>query len=244
MQRMIWGLAGMAALAAAFLLGRYTAPMQADGGIAASAVDSAEAASQARTGPAAALAPADGRAIPTQDADAAAARSMPSSSMNAGGTTRPATTDADRRNPVSMGPQPLAQEDLPKLAQAIDRLRGEGGAWQDLLDLSEAEEPDAEARRLERQIEQSILRHGGLYTKLRLAPPYCTRSVCLLRAVGAGGMRAQSDWQQLVLTMLNEPWFRQSFDDMRTSVSSSGDDVLYVTLFVRCAPGACRLADR
>jgi hypothetical protein len=155
-----------------------------------------------------------------------------------------AIAGADGRAPVPTGPQPLVQEDLPKFARSIEGLKGEGGAWRDLLDLAEAEDQDAEARRLERQIEQSILRHGGGYTELRLASPHCTRSVCLMRAVGAGGMRAQSDWQQLVSTMINAPWYRQSFDDMRTSVSSSGGDVVYLTLFVRCQPGACRHAGR
>lgn len=121
----------------------------------------------------------------------------------------------------------------------------DGGTTRDLLDLAKDEEQDHLARQVEAQITQSILRNGGRYTKLRLSAPHCTRSVCILRGIGVGSTQTpSSDWQRLSSAVMNESWFRETFDDMRGMVTSEGADTIYITLYIRCAPGTCRWGQR
>ncbi len=143
------------------------------------------------------------------------------------------------------GPQPLLDSDLPLLDKAERAMGADGGAARDLLDLAKDEAPDDDARRIEALIAQTIREKGGRYTALRLSPSRCTRSVCIVRGIGAGQMQdVRSDWQRLSGTLMSQPWFREVFDDSRGVVTSDGPDTVYITLFVRCAPGTCRLGRR
>lgn len=145
--------------------------------------------------------------------------------------------------PVSaraVGPQSLRPEDQPRLDKAERMMGADGGTTRDLLDLAEDESQDAQGRQLEILIAQSILRNGGRYTQLRLSPPHCTRSVCIIRGIGAGHTQdPRSDWQRLSGAVMSEPWFREAFDDMRSMVTGDGADTIYITLYIRCAPGTC-----
>lgn len=238
MKRTIQVLAVAAAILGAFMLGRFTAkPSMEAGGMAISAADAgAEAVGVDDGGPAGAVAQQTGEDASSRQS----ARGTPP-----GDAAAPASAPMEMAGAEAGGPQPLRQEDMPQLAKAEARLAAEGGTWRDLLDLAANEERDADARRLEQLIAQSILRLGGRYTLLRLAPPHCTRTVCLLRGVGGGrGDDPRSDWQGLSRAIMNEAWFREHFDDMRTSVGSEGGNTVYVTLFVRCEPGACRFGRR
>lgn len=138
------------------------------------------------------------------------------------------------------GPQPLRPEDQPRLDKAERMMGADGGTTRDLLDLAEDESQDAQGRQLEVLIAQSILRNGGRYTQLRLSPPHCTRSVCIIRGVGAGHTQdPRSDWQRLSGAVMSEPWFREAFDDMRGMVTGDPPNVVYITLYIRCAAGTC-----
>ncbi len=244
MRRLIAVLLLAVALVGAFLLGRHTAQP----GVDTQRVE-ASGPMGVNSGPEAAEPPArmtPGDARPRAEragtGAASASASLPVSSSR---DTPSASGVQGTEPPPSSGPQPLRQDDAGKLAAAESRLAAEGGVWRDLLDLAAHEEQDEEARRLEQRIAQTILRHGARYTLLRLAPPRCTRSVCVMRGVGGGrGIDPRSDWQGLSRTIMNEPWFRESFDDMRSSMSIDGGETVYVTLFVRCDPGNCRLGSR
>jgi len=138
------------------------------------------------------------------------------------------------------GPQPLRPEDRPRLDKAERMMGADGGTTRDLLDLAQDEAQDAQGRQLEVLIAQSILRNGGRYTQLRLSPPHCTRSVCIIRGIGEGHTQdPRSDWQRLSGAVMSEPWFREAFDDMRGMVTGDPPEVVYITLYIRCAPGAC-----
>jgi hypothetical protein len=114
----------------------------------------------------------------------------------------------------------------------------EGGTTRDLLDLARDEPQDEQGRQLEALLGQSILRNGGNYTQLRLSPPRCTRSVCIIRGIGVGQTQnPRSAWQRLSGAVMSEPWFREAFDDMRVMVTGDGPDTVYITLYIRCAPG-------
>ena len=125
-------------------------------------------------------------------------------------------------------------------------MAAEGGTTADLLDLGREEQADADAARIESLIAQTIRTKGGRYDALRLDPPRCTRSVCVMRGVGEGGagVAARSDWQRLSSVLMNEPWFREVFDDMRGTVGGEGNDTIYITLYVRCAPAQCRFGSK
>lgn len=245
MQRLIWGLVIAAALVGAFLLWRYAAPPAVDAGLETTATEEAGA----DRIPAGSVAPAQHRtgdaATSPSAPDTVAPAAAGASGRSGDDTAAVASPPAADTPSVSSGPQPLRQEDELKLAKAEAYLSSESGTWRDLLDLAANEEQDAEARRLEGMIAQSILRHGGHVTLLRLTPPHCTRSVCLIRGVaGASTDDVRANWQDLTGKIMNEPWFGESFDDMRASVSIDGGEVVYVTLFVRCEPGTCRLGRR
>lgn len=240
MRHLIIGLALAAALSAAFLLGRCTAQPAVD----MEQVVSGPIAAPEPSAVGNAARPAPGRRSPaTAPAKPAGSASPPGGSPRGGTSTTP-VMPAPPAGP-STGPQPLLQDDAPMLERAEAHHRAESGTWRDLLDLAASEAQDAEGRRLEQRLTQAILRHGGRHTLLRLAPPHCTRSVCVMRGVGVGQSNdPRSDWQRLSSVITNEPWFRESFDDVLSSVNMDGGETVYMTLYVRCDPGTCRFSGR
>lgn len=229
------GLLIVALVVGAFFLGRWSHDRQPR-------TDVATAADAGLSGPDAdrnAATPAPGGAASAHDVERPGDKSTRPPAVSAAGARSPHVPVS----PEAPGPKPLTPEDEQNLDRVMrDWAAHDGGATKDLLDLAQDEDPDAEARRLEALIADSIRRNGGRYTALRLSPPYCTRSVCILRAIGrANAQDPQSDWQRLSGAVMSEPWFRTAFDDLRTMVT--GDKVqgtLYVTVFVRCEPGTCR----
>lgn len=144
-------------------------------------------------------------------------------------------------SPKATGPRPLTPDDEKALARAERVMSADSDTTRDLLDRAQDETPDAHARQLEALIAQSILQHGGRFTQLRLSPPLCTQLVCIVRGISAGdGQDPRSDWQTLSGAVMNEPWFREAFDDMRGFVGGDGRNTVYITLYVRCVPGTCR----
>jgi hypothetical protein len=225
-----------AALVGAFLLGRFTAGAGGSHDRIAAVADSEgiETARPVDPADSAGRQPEDGAAPPP------APQTVPGADAAGAAVPRPG---ADLR--ASGGPRPLLEDDLPRFTETEGRIRADGGVWSDLLDLSKKEEQDEGARRLEQLIALSIRRHGDAYTQLRLSPPHCTHSICILRGIGTGTTQnPRSDWQRLWSKIMNEPWFRDYFDDMRGSVSSDGGDTVYLTMLVRCAPGTCRFGNR
>lgn len=229
----------VALVVGAFFAGRWSQRADAPGALTAPAASSA-----APTAPGRAVQPADASPSapsPGRAAAAAGTRAPP----RAGAIVLPADVDQVPVSSRARGPQPLLPEDGPRLAKAERHLRDEGGTGADLMALSRTEEQDADARRIEALIAQAIGQKGGNYDALRLDPPRCTRSVCILRGVGAGDTsNPRADWQRLSSILMNEPWFREVFDDMRGTVSGEAGNTVYVTLYVRCAPGQCRFGGR
>jgi hypothetical protein len=176
---------------------------------------------------------------PAVPSAASASKAAASTPTPAGAGARPQLPHV----PVSArasGPQPLLPEDPPRLDKAERMMGADGGTTRDLLDLARDEPQDEQGRQLEALIAQSILRNGGNYTQLRLSPPHCTRSVCVIRGISVGDPQdPRSDWQRLSIVVMNEPWFREAFDDMRSMVTGDGPDTVYITLYIRCAPGTC-----
>lgn len=157
----------------------------------------------------------------------------------------PATAPIAGTAPAAGGPRPLLPDDMARFEGTENRIRSDRGVWADMLELSESEEQDDGAWRLEQQLALAIRRHGDSYSELRLSPPRCTRSVCVLRGIGSGDTQnPRSNWQRLNSAIISEPWFRQSFDDMSGMVSMDGGDTVYLAMFLRCAPGTCRFGQR
>jgi len=239
MKRMTWVVAMLAAIVGAFLLGRYTASAPDKVSGAASPVAAAEAASEADER----LRQADARVADASDRAVMPAASSVAPADDAGANTSRAPGDDMQ---ASGGPRPLLEEDLKRLDRAETMMGADGGTTSDLLDLAKNEEQDNDARRLEQLLVLALRRHGDGYTQLRLSPPHCTRSVCMLRGIGADGatLNPRSDWQRLSGAIMSEPWFREVFDDMRGFVSHDGGEAIYITLYVRCEPGTCRHGSR
>jgi hypothetical protein len=218
----------LAVVAAAFFLGRWSR----EAPTLAAAAPMHDAADEARTSTEDATRPEAPSAATTPKA--AASNRAPS-----GSGARPQLPNV----PVSArasGPKPLEPEDLPRLDKAERIMGAEGGTTRDLLDLARDEPQDEQGRQLEALLGQSILRNGGNYTQLRLSPPRCTRSVCIIRGIGVGQTQnPRSAWQRLSGAVMSEPWFREAFDDMRVMVTGDGPDTVYITLYIRCAPGTC-----
>jgi hypothetical protein len=234
MKRMTWIVAVLAAIVGAFLLGRYTAgaPDKVSG--AASPVAGAGNARDADER----LPRSD---APATDADDRAVLPAASPTAPAGDAGAPG-----RDMQASGGPRSLLEEDLPRLDRAETMMGADGGTTSDLLDLAKNEEQDDGAHRLEQLLVLALRRHGDGYTQLRLSPPHCTRSVCMLRGIGADGatLNPRSDWQRLSGAIMSEPWFREVFDDMRGFVTHDKGEAIYITLYVRCEPGTCRHGSR
>jgi len=46
------------------------------------------------------------------------------------------------------------------------------------------------------------------------------------------------------LIVVNQPWFRQYFDDMTGAVTGDAKGTLYLTYYIRCARGTCLYGDK
>jgi hypothetical protein len=220
MKRAVMILAVLAAIVAAFFLGRFS--VEAPGGRAftrtavpeAGIEDSAADAQATRAGP------ADQPAAP-RGARAPAPSVAPASQANG-----PASTGG--------GPKPLSPEGEKLVSDLADRLLGRGEPAGEQYELGRKEPQDDRARMLEEMIAMSLRRHGSAYTALELGPPRCTRTVCTLMAVGAEHTQdPRSDWQRLFFRMVAEPWFRENFADQSTVVADGGGRTLYLTTLVR-----------
>lgn len=160
-----------------------------------------------------------------------AERSLRDSSTIGGGGSAPAA------GPAQTGPQPLSAEGESRIAAQLELLRQAGSWVANHESLFDSEEADPEwSRRVEALLGEAILRHAGLYTGLELSPPRCTRSVCRLAAVGTSPtlpVPADQNFQQLVLRIMNEPWFMQEFMDSGTSNSRDERGPISIVYFVR-----------
>ncbi|MDH5829075.1 hypothetical protein QFW80_00860 [Luteimonas sp. M1R5S18] len=229
-------LAVVAALGGGFLLGRATAPSSGN-----DATDDTLRTVESRA-PASAFdtrGDRDGQALTAPPQQASTPRSAAATSPPAG-TTSPAPGPAQDVPPAG-GPRPLLPDDGDALAALESQAASDGGAMQDLLELSRREPRDDDARRVEALLAASIRRLGDRYTRLRLSPPQCTASVCVIRGVGTSITEdPRADWQRLAGALTDEPWFHETFDETRTMVGAAAGRAVYLTVFTRCAPGACR----
>ena len=139
------------------------------------------------------------------------------------------------------GPIPLSQDDEQQLRTLLEQRMSPGDYAGELYELARNEAPDRDSERLEELIAATIRRHGGAQTGLRLSRPHCTRSVCTLMARGtATTSDPRADWQRLSASIMNQPWFREHFDDASTVVVPDAQGIAYLTFYVRCTPDACR----
>jgi hypothetical protein len=229
-------LAVAAALAGGFLLGRATAPSS---GTDASDDTPRTVESRAHASAFETRGDRDGQAQTSQPQQTSAPHPAATVSPSAG-TMSPAPGRAQDILPAG-GPRPLLPADGDALAVLESRAASDGGAMQDLLELSRREPRDDDARRVEALLAASIRRLGDRYTRLRLAQPQCTASVCVIRGVGtASSQDPSADWQRLSSALTGEPWFHETFDDMRTLVGDDAGRAVYLTVYTRCTPGACR----
>lgn len=239
MTRWGWGLLVLGAMAGAFLAGRWSVTGAGHSEAAPSpvrAVTAGPASTTASVTPSAETPSHAGTTSPIRNGDAPGATAAPFPAI-----ASPVAADISAI-PGARGPGALLPTDVPALERMEAAADADGGAMHDRLELSRREPRDDDAHQLEHLLASAIARLGDRYTLLRLAPPRCTQSVCVLRAVGVGGAQnPRSDWQRLSGALFGEPWFREYFDDASTMVGGEGADTTYLTLLARCRPGECRL---
>lgn len=228
MNRWFAGTLVAAALVGAFFLGRHSRESQVTASMA-SAVDGTlpqgvtSAAGDATSGGTGPARTATGNAPPGTSPSGAAAVAAPVTEQQARAATQ-----------ANTGPQPLSEEGQARLRDWAKKLAEQDATTEDLLDLSEREAADADAAYLEDLIATAIRRHGAAATALQLSAPHCTRTVCAIRGIGSERSQdPRSDWQSLLYRIIAEPWFREHFVDLRSSVSYEGGNTYYLTLFVR-----------
>jgi hypothetical protein len=134
------------------------------------------------------------------------------------------------------GPRPMSADGQARIDAALPRLDRLDNDGQDYASLARAEAPDPDwSPRLEQLLQQAIEQYGRGYTGLEVSRPRCTRTVCMLTAVAQvqETQHPNADWQRLTFRIAKEPWFKETFFDTRTTVTSDQQGALYVTYFVR-----------
>lgn len=227
MRRLVWFVAVLALVVGAFALGRYSRSAR-EGDGAESIMARGGAMRGAVTGTSGKLdaQKTNGVAAPASATSAAAASALPDVSA--------VPTPSVPVSATARGPQPLTREDAAELAKAEKAWTADGGVSADSLALANGEPQDDGARRLEGLIAMAIQQLGGAYTTLRIAPPHCTQSVCIVRAAGPDATsQGSSNWQKLAYQIMSQPWARESFSDIRTIVTGDKGQTAYITLYIR-----------
>ncbi|KGQ18339.1 hypothetical protein LF41_1338 [Lysobacter dokdonensis DS-58] len=86
----------------------------------------------------------------------------------------------------------------------------------------------------ERQLALSVRALGNNQPALQVSEPECFTSVCVLMATGGHSTeQANADWQRLIYTVADEPWFRAGFVDLSTTLRADPGGTLYVTYLLR-----------
>lgn len=168
--------------------------------------------------------------------EAVRARSASGVSPQAPASAEPALPDAGQAGATmaaNTGPQPLTEEARDQLRDWAKQLAAHDATTEDLLELSEKEQADADSAYLESLIAASIRKHGATSVRLRLDAPHCTRTLCSIRGIGTQNTQDPgADWQRLAMHVMSEPWFREYFADARTIVGGK-KEMLYLTFFIR-----------
>jgi len=158
--------------------------------------------------------------------------SDPSAGADAGTAKLPALAAG-----VRAGAQPLSAEGERWLDTFLTGLRAASADARDYETLGRSEPADPEwSPRLEALIQQAIDRQAHEFGRLEIGRPRCSRSLCMLTAVATTRnpqQLAQADYQRLVGYMMQEPWFRASFFDARTTVAADATGGVFVSYFIR-----------
>lgn len=81
-------------------------------------------------------------------------------------------------------------------------------------------------------IEASMQARLPELANLRFDPPVCRTSICMLRAVSVAGTDDHGmRWQMVMQGLMNEPWWREHFDDAQTSMGMVDGQHAYLTYF-------------
>lgn len=139
---------------------------------------------------------------------------------------------------VRAGARPLSAEGERRLDKFMTGLRNSSADAQDYETLGRSEPADPDwSPRLEALIQQTIERHAHEFGRLEIGRPRCSKSLCMLTAVATTRhpqQLPQADFQRLIYAyMMPEPWFRESFFDVSTTVAGDATGDVYVSYFIR-----------
>jgi hypothetical protein len=134
------------------------------------------------------------------------------------------------------GPRPMSPDGQARIDAALPQSGGLDNDGHDYASLARSEAPDPDwSPRIEQLLQQAIEQHGRSSTGLEVSRPHCTRTVCMLTAAARvhETQHPNADWQRLTFRIAKEPWFKETFFDTRTTVTSDKQGALYVTYFIR-----------
>jgi hypothetical protein len=138
---------------------------------------------------------------------------------------------------TSTGVRPLSAEGERRVDKFLAGLRTSSTDAKDYETLGRSEPADPDwSPRLEALIQQVIERHAREFSRLEISRPRCSKSLCMLTAVATTRnpqQLAQADFQRLVSYMMQETWFRESFFDASTTISTDAAGNVYVSYFIR-----------
>ena len=133
--------------------------------------------------------------------------------------------------------RPLSAEGERRLEKFLAGLRNSSTDAKDYETLGRSEPADPDwSPQLEALIQRTIERHAGEFGQLEIGRPRCSRSLCMLTAVATARNPQQpgpTDYQRLVSYMMQEPWFRESFFDASTTMSTDATGNVFVSYFIR-----------
>lgn len=172
---------------------------------------------------------ADGGAAAASPAPAAATAAATAADPSASGGGR-AAADGAAGAPVAM-----SADGIQRVSRFADGLAARNERQKEFLSLARNEAQDPEwSPQMQDALADSVRDNFGQRSGLAVSDVRCTRTICTLSAVVGGSASSQaSDWQALMRSVMNEPWFGDQFFDASTTMGTDDEGLIYLTYFVR-----------
>ena len=133
-------------------------------------------------------------------------------------------------------PTPMTADGIRRVSKFADGLATKNERQKEFLALSRNEEKDPQwSPQMQDALASSLRNNFGRRGGLEVSDIQCTRTICTMSAVVANSAAPSqsSDWQALMRSVMNEPWFGDHFFDASTTMGTDDKGLIYLTYFVR-----------
>lgn len=137
-------------------------------------------------------------------------------------------------NPSS--PTPMSSDSGHRVSKFAEGLAATSERQKEFLIIATKEEQDPSwSPRMQDALASSLRDHYGNKGGLEVSDVRCTRSICTMSAVVASSasINQATDWQAVMGSVMNEPWFAEHFFDASTTMGMDDKGMVYLTYFVR-----------